>query len=87
MKFRSTIHAIAIPLAVIWSLTASAQTADLIFTNGKIVTVDDQFATVQAVAIKGERGESSDLASAGRTGDAPHTVPHKQSDWGLVGRV
>ena len=55
MKFRSTIHAIAIPLAVIWSLTASAQTADLIFTNGKIVTVDDQFATVQAVAIKGER--------------------------------
>src|SRR6476661_3786199 len=55
MKFRSTIHAIAIPLAVIWSLTASAQTADLIFTNGKIVTVDDQFATVQAVAIKSER--------------------------------
>src|SRR6476646_10358003 len=55
MKFRCTIHAIAIPLAVIWSLTASAQTADLIFTNGKIVTVDDQFATVQAVAIKGER--------------------------------
>ena len=55
MKFRSTIHAIVIPLAVIWSLTASAQTADLIFTKGKIVTVDDQFATVQAVAIKGER--------------------------------
>ena len=55
MKFRSTIHAIAIPLAVIWSLTASAQTADLIFTNGKIITVDDQFATVQALAIKGER--------------------------------
>ena len=55
MKFRSTIHGIAIPLAVIWSLTASAQTADLIFTNGKIITVDDQFATVQAVAIKSER--------------------------------
>ena len=55
MKFRSTIHAIAIPLAVIWSLTASAQTADLILTNGKIITVDDQFATVQALAIKGGR--------------------------------
>ena len=26
-------------------------------------------------------------ASAWRTGDAPHTVPHKQSDWGLVGSV
>jgi imidazolonepropionase-like amidohydrolase len=55
MKFSSTIHAIVIPLAVIWSITASAQTADFIFTNGKIITVDDRFATMQALAIKSER--------------------------------
>jgi predicted amidohydrolase YtcJ len=40
--------------------------ADLILTNGKIVTVDDRFSIVQALAIKGERivatGTNADVA-------------------------
>jgi predicted amidohydrolase YtcJ len=55
MKFSSAIQSIVTSLAVIWSVTASAQTADLVLTNGKIITVDDRFTTVQALAIKGER--------------------------------
>ena len=55
MKFSSTIQSIVTSLAVIWSATAFAQTADLVLTNGKIITVDDRFTTVQALAIKGER--------------------------------
>src|SRR3954470_16455116 len=34
---------------------ASAQAPDLIFSNGKIVTVDDRFSVVQAIAIRGTR--------------------------------
>jgi predicted amidohydrolase YtcJ len=38
------------------SLGRQAQaTADLILTNGKVVTVDDQFSIVQAVAVRGDR--------------------------------
>jgi predicted amidohydrolase YtcJ len=40
--------------------------ADLILTNGKIVTVDDRFSIVQALAVKGERivatGTNADIA-------------------------
>ena len=46
--------------------------ADLIFYNGKVVTVDDDFRIVQAVAVKGDRivavgsyGEVRKLASPG----------------------
>ena len=42
-------------LSATWSATVFAQSADTILTNGKIVTVDDQFRTVQALAIKGDR--------------------------------
>jgi predicted amidohydrolase YtcJ len=38
-----------------WSATVFAQPADTILINGKIVTVDDHFRTVQAVAIQGGR--------------------------------
>lgn len=44
-------------MAVIWlcvPLVSHAE-ADLVLHNGKIVTVDDQFSTAQAIAIKGER--------------------------------
>ena len=41
-------------------------TADLVFTNGKIVTVDERFTIAQAVAVKGDRivavGSSQDIA-------------------------
>ena len=42
-------------LSATWSATVFAQSADTILTNGKIVAVDDQFRTVQALAIKGDR--------------------------------
>jgi predicted amidohydrolase YtcJ len=50
---------------------ATAQTADAILVNGKIVTVDDRFTIQQAVAIKGQRilavGASADIRKhAGR---------------------
>ena len=44
-------------MAVMWlcvPLVSHAE-ADLVLHNGKIVTVDDQFSTAQAIAIKGER--------------------------------
>ena len=55
MKFSVTIHPVIISLAVVFSVAASAQTADLVLTNGKIITVDDRFTTVQALAIKSQR--------------------------------
>ena len=45
--------------------SARAQTADKIFINGKIVTVDDRFTVAQALAIRGQRivavGPSADI--------------------------
>src|SRR5690242_1121788 len=41
-------------LLVLWSATLFAQ-ADLILTNGKIVTVDERFSIAQAVAMRGDR--------------------------------
>jgi predicted amidohydrolase YtcJ len=55
MKISSTICSIVISVTAFWSIAASAQTADLVLTNGKIMTVDDRFSIAQALAIKGER--------------------------------
>src|SRR5688500_7149085 len=48
---------------------AAGEHADLILTNGKIVTVDDRFTIAQAVAIKGGRvvavGASADIGKLG----------------------
>ena len=53
-------------LATARSAHAQEPIADLIFTNGKIITVDDRFAIAEAVAIKGERiiavGKNQDIA-------------------------
>lgn len=38
-----------------WSAPAQAQDADTILSNGKIVTVDDQFRIAQSLAVRGER--------------------------------
>jgi predicted amidohydrolase YtcJ len=47
------------------SLQAQQQTADLILTNGKIITVNDTFQIAQAVAVKGARiiavGSNADI--------------------------
>src|SRR5215217_8933992 len=38
-----------------WPAAPGAQTAEKIFVNGKIVTVDDRFTIVQALAVRGQR--------------------------------
>src|SRR4051794_36485644 len=65
--------------AVSWLLAASAafaQPPDLILDRGKIATVDDRFAIVQAIAIRGDRviatGSSQDIAKL--AGPATRTI-------------
>jgi hypothetical protein len=64
MRF-SIARSILVWLAATWSVAASAQTADLVLMNGKIVTVDDRFTIAQALAVKGERviavGSNADI--------------------------
>jgi len=50
----------ALSAVVCWAVVPAAQTpattlADLVLTNGKIVTVDERFTIAQAIAVKGER--------------------------------
>ena len=45
---------VAALLGLAGAAAVQAQSPDLILTNGKIITVDDQFAIAQAVAIRGE---------------------------------
>src|SRR2546423_4162818 len=47
--------AFVLSLASLCPLHAAAQGADVILMNGKIVTVDERFSIVQALAIRGER--------------------------------
>jgi len=48
-----------------WPAAAGAQTAEKIFVNGKIVTVDDRFTIAQALAVRGQRimavGENGEI--------------------------
>jgi len=55
MKSFAAARCVLFFLSAAWSATAFAQPADTILINGKMVTVDDQFRTVQAVAIQGDR--------------------------------
>ena len=55
MKSFATTRCVLFFLFATWSGTVFAQSADTILINGKIVTVDDQFRTVQALAIRGGR--------------------------------
>jgi len=53
---------ILISIGVVWSVASFAQTADLILTNGKIVTVDNQFHIIQSLASRNMAvGSNSDL--------------------------
>src|SRR5262245_46767249 len=57
---RSSTRAIGVAISFaattsLWLLHAQQPTADLIFTNGRIVTVDERFTIAQAVAVRGER--------------------------------
>jgi predicted amidohydrolase YtcJ len=51
-------------LIVGFSSTVSAQTADVVLVNGKIVTVDDRFTIADALAIRGQR-----IIAVGTTAD------------------
>jgi len=50
-----SVRTVLVALFVGLSAAASAQTADLVLVNGKIVTVDDRFTIAQALAIRGQR--------------------------------
>jgi predicted amidohydrolase YtcJ len=61
------VFAFLLPIAApICFVHAQQPTADLIFSNGKIITVDERFTIAQAVAIKGDRimavGSNQDIA-------------------------
>src|SRR6185295_13256698 len=56
--------------AAVWITAAQQPAADLVLSNGRIITVDDRFSIAQAIAVKGDRivavgSNSSVLALAG----------------------
>ena len=46
---------LVVAAVVVGQLSAQQPTADIILTNGKIITVDDRFTIAQAVAVRGDR--------------------------------
>ena len=62
--------------ASVAAATAAQDDADTVFVNGKILTVDDDFSIVSALAVKGERiaavGDRESVA--GLIGDATKVV-------------
>jgi adenine deaminase len=55
---RYWVSAFVVAVVTVGMLSVYAQQpapADMILTNGKIITVDDQFSIAQAVAIRGDR--------------------------------
>src|SRR3974390_3708234 len=46
---------VGVGIVLLPSASVAQDTADLLLTNGKIVTVDDRFTIAQALAIKGQR--------------------------------
>jgi predicted amidohydrolase YtcJ len=63
MKIR-TFAILAACVAAAAALAAQQAPADLVLTNGKIITVDDKFSIAQAVAVRGER-----IVAVGTTAD------------------
>ena len=55
MKSFVAVRYVVFFLFATWSATVFAQSADTVLINGKIITVDDQFKTMQALAIQGGR--------------------------------
>jgi predicted amidohydrolase YtcJ len=58
VKARTLTFAGAVALAIAWAgtgLHAQPATADLVLTNGKIITVDEKFTIAQAVAVRADR--------------------------------
>ena len=58
-------HALAVVGLAFAAIAAAADTADTVFVNGKIITVDERFSIAEALAIKGQRivavGKNADI--------------------------
>ncbi|HEU5275961.1 MAG TPA: amidohydrolase [Xanthobacteraceae bacterium] len=65
-----------------FSAAATAQTADLVLVNGKIVTVDDRFSIAQALAIRGQR-----IAAVGTNADVEKLKGPQTRTMDLAGRT
>ncbi len=87
---RSIVRTILIgAVAIVCSKAAPAQTlADTILSNGKIVTVDDRFAIVEALAIRGERiiavGSSAEVEKHRGPGTRVVDLGHRTVIPGLI---
>jgi predicted amidohydrolase YtcJ len=64
LKFLNLVFAVGLGLLGLCSHALAQEGADLVLTNGKIVTVDDRFSIAQALAIKGAR-----ITAVGSTAD------------------
>lgn len=63
----------AVVIASVCTLTRAADAPDILLVNGKIVTVDDRFQVVQALAIQGERIVATGSNDAVRKLGGPRT--------------
>lgn len=63
--WKTSVSALFVLAAAVASVHAQPQPADIVLTNGKIITVDNRFSIAQAVAVKGDRivavGTSADI--------------------------
>jgi predicted amidohydrolase YtcJ len=89
MARRSLVGAAALALAAMASGHAvhaqgpgAATAADLVLTNGKIITVDDRFSIAQAVAVRGDR-----LVAVGTNEDVARLAGPKTRRIDLAGRA
>ena len=80
MVSRTWLFAAAALLA--FSAAATAQTADLVLVNGKIVTVDDRFSIAQALAIRGQR-----IVAVGTNADVEKLKGPQTRTMDLAGRT
>ena len=55
MRYWMSALVVAVVTAGVLSLEAQQAAPDIVLTNGKIITVDDQFSIAQAVAVRGDR--------------------------------
>ena len=87
---RRTLVCVGVLLAIIGAVEAQERRADLVLSNGKIITVDERFTIAQAVAITGDRivavGTNQEIGAAGGTehqtdrpdGTGRHARTHRQ---------
>ena len=74
--WKTSVSALFVLATAVASVHAQPAPADVILTNGKIITVDNRFSIAQAVAVRGDRivavGTSAGYQSSRRTQHAAH---------------